>query len=82
MGMFLDSGNIGNHDMQAGVLHYPSFNSGNCIHDDIYFLQSILRHIPPFERKDLPQAKNIVRHNLDSIFSADGPISYVVPNTV
>ena len=51
MGMFLDSGNIGNHDMQAGVLHYPSFNSGNCIHDDVYFLQSILRHIHPLREK-------------------------------
>ena len=51
MGMFLDSGNIGNHDMQAGVLHYPSFNSGNCIHDDVYFLQSILRLIHPLREK-------------------------------
>ena len=81
-GCFLDSGNTGNRHMQAGVLHHPSFNSSNCVHDDVHFLRSILRHILSTEREDLPQAKNIVRHNLDSIFSADGPISYVVPNRV
>ena len=81
-GSFLDSRNIGKRDLQAGVLLYPSFNSGNCVHDDVHFLRSILRHILSTEREDLPQAKNIVSHNLDSIFSADGPISYVVPNRV
>ena len=81
-GSFLDSRNIGKRDLQAGVLLYPNFNSGNCVHDDVHFVRSILCHILSTEKEDLPQAKNIVRHNLDSIFSVDGPISYVVPNRV
>lgn len=68
--------------MQVDVQHYPSFHSGNCVYNDVHLLQSILLHILSTETECLSQAKNTMHNNLDTIFSADGPISFVAPNRV
>ena len=68
--------------MQVGVQHYPSFHSGNCVYNEVHLLQSILLHILSTKTERLSQAKNTMRNNLNTIFSADGPISFVAPNRV